>query len=337
MQIKINHHTISENSKTFLVGEIGLNHDGKISKCKKLIDNAKIAGFDAVKLQISDPNESYYPNSPSFKTFKKYSLKIEDLKKIVKYAKKKKIVIFSTFGDLKSLKYQDKFQFPIIKVSSGLITNIPLIRKIAKKNKPIILSSGLAYLNDIRSAIKEIKKFNKKGIVLLVCTSLYPCKDKYINLSRIISFKKKFKLLTGFSDHSLDNFSSVSSVLLGSKVIEKHITLKKIKRGDHFISADKKQMIDLVRDVRRAESIMGKKKIGPTKPEIKIRSNILRKIVTKTKILKGQLFSFKNIALMRHSKKINKLELNNKFFDRLIGKKNKKTIDKFTVLTKQNF
>jgi len=335
MKIKIKNKIISEKSKTFVVGEIGLNHDGKIKNCIKLIDHAKKAGFDAIKLQISDPNESYYPKSKSHLIFKKNSLTDKQLEKVVYHAKKKKIIIFSTYGDIKSLYYQDKFNFPLIKISSGLITNIPLIKRIAKKNKPIILSTGMAFFKEIQNAIKTIKKINKKGLILLVCTSLYPCDDKYVNLSKIQSFRKKFNLLIGYSDHTIDNLASVSSVFFGANVIEKHITLKKKNYGDHLLSADKYEMVKMIKNIRRAETLIGNNNIFPNKKEIKLRGKVLRKIVSKKKILKNEKFSLDNISLMRHEKNF-PFELDSKNFDKIIGKKNKKALSEFKVLTKKN-
>lgn len=335
MVINLKDKSISNESKTFVIGEIGLNHDGSLSECKKLIDCAKKSGFDAVKLQIADPNESYHPNTKSFTFFKKYSLKDKDIKNVVSYAKKKNIIIFATFGDIKSLRLQDKFNFPLIKISSGLITNLPLIKRIARKKKPIILSTGMSHIDDIVQAVKVIKKNNRKGLILLACTSLYPCEDKYINLLKIKSLRKRFNLTVGYSDHSTDNFSSVASVIMGAKVIEKHITLKKKNYGDHRFAADKVEMRQMIKDIRRAEIIKGSDRIAPNKKEIKLKDQIMRKIVTKKKILKGELFSLNNLTLMRHKKKSNNI-LFAKDFDKILGKRNKSEINKFQILTRKN-
>ena len=334
--VKNKNKKIFDNKKTFVIGEIGLNHNGRLENCIKMIDIAKKSGFDAVKLQISDPKESYFPKSKSYKYFKKYSLCEEKLKKVFNYAKKKKIILFSTFGDLKSLKYQDQFNFPLIKISSGLITNIPLIKKIAKKNKPIILSTGMAFESEIVRAIKTIKKYNSKDLAVLVCTSIYPCKDNMVNLNKIISYKKKFKTLIGYSDHTQDNFTCISSVLMGAKVIEKHITFKKLNYGDHKISADFKDMPKLISGIRRAETIMGKYKIGPNNEELKVRKLYLRKIISKKKIIKGETFNLENISLMRSSY-TDKFQIDIKKFDKLLGKKNLRTIKPYKILTKKNY
>ena len=193
----------------------------------------------------------------------------------------------------------------------------------------------MSYLKDILQAVKVIKQNNRKGLVLLACTSLYPCEDKYINLLKIRSLQKKFNLIVGYSDHSKDNFSSVASVIMGAKVIEKHITLKKKNYGDHRFAADKKEMRDMIKDIRRAETIRGFNLIVPNKKELQLRDQIMRKIVTKKKILKGELFSLNNIALMRHKIKSKNI-LIAKDFDKILGKRNKKEINKFKILTKKN-
>ena len=129
--------------RTFVIAEIGVNHNGKLSYAKKLIKAAKESGADAVKLQIINPEESYAENTSSFKIFKKNLLKFDELKILSKYAKNKKIILFATPGDFSSLKVVKKLNFPAIKISSGLMNNIPLIRECAKMKLPIIISTGL--------------------------------------------------------------------------------------------------------------------------------------------------------------------------------------------------
>ena len=335
-QFNLKKYLIKKKTKTFVVGEIGLNHEGKLKKCYRLIDVAKKSGFDAVKLQISDPDESYFPKSNSYNYFKKYSLSKKNLYKVVQYAKKKQILIFSTFGDIESLKFQDYFQFPIIKISSGLITNPPLIKKIAKKNKPIILSTGMAFEREIYNAVKLIKKFNSKDLIILACTSIYPCADDMVNLNKINSLKNKFKTYVGYSDHTKDNFACISSVILGAKVIEKHITLEKKNSGDHKISADKFEMPKLIKDIRRAEIMLGINNIKPNDAELKFRKIYLRKIVTKKRILKGETFNLQNIGLIR-SPNFTKSAISIEKFEKLLGKKNLKLINAYKLVTKENF
>ena len=202
---------IGENQKTFIIAEIGLNHNGKLSTCKKMIKSAKKAGADAVKLQISDPDESYYFGTNSYNTFLKYSLSEKQIIKINQYAKKNKILLFATAGDLKSLKLIKKLKFPILKISSGLLTNDPILIQASKLKIPIIISCGLAYEHEINRALGIIKKNKIKKIVLLKCTSLYPAPDNQLNIDAIETMKKRFNCIVGYSDHTQDNLACIAS------------------------------------------------------------------------------------------------------------------------------
>ena len=143
--------------------------------CKKLINKAKISGADAVKLQISDPEFSYSKDTGSYKIFKKNLLSFKQLKKISTYAKKKKIILFATPGDFQSLEIIKKLSFPVIKISSGLLTNEALIYEIAKLKKPIIFSTGMSFSREIQRITLILKKCKNKNYAILKCTSLYPC------------------------------------------------------------------------------------------------------------------------------------------------------------------
>lgn len=248
-------------NKKFIIGEIGLNHDGSKKKCKLLIKKASEAKFDAVKLQISIPEESYDKKTKSYKYFLKYNLSIKDLKEVKNYAKKKKITLFTTVGDIKSIKYIKLLQSKIIKISSGLLTNYPLIKKLAQLNLPMIISSGLAFKKDIIETVKLIKKHNKKQLGILVCTSLYPTTDKQVKINAISEFKKTFKKdFIGYSDHSKDNLSAYISAGVGAQIIEKHITLKRKNYGDHKFSLESHEFKEFIKNIRRIEIMNQKKK-----------------------------------------------------------------------------
>ena len=246
--------------KKFIIGEIGLNHDGSKKKCKLLIKKASEAKFDAVKLQISIPEESYDKKTKSYKYFLKYNLSIKDLKEVKNYAKKKKITLFTTVGDIKSIKYIKILQSKIIKISSGLLTNYPLVKKLAQLNLPIIISSGLAFKEEVIETVRLIKRYNKKQLGILVCTSLYPTTDEQVKINAINEFKKIFKKdFIGYSDHSKDNLSSYISAGVGAQIIEKHITLKRKNLGDHKFSLESHEFKEFIQNIRRIE-IMNKKK-----------------------------------------------------------------------------
>jgi len=333
---KINNQIIG-GSKVYIIAEIGINHQGSIKLCKKLIDKAKSSKADAIKLQISDPEFSYNKDTISYKIFKKNNLNFESLKKIKSYAIKKKITLFATPGDFQSLELVKNLNFPAIKISSGLLTNDALISEIAKLKKPLILSTGMAYMKEIKRAVKILKKQKLKNYVLLKCTSLYPCKPKFVNLNSLKSLKEKFpKNSIGFSDHTTGIESCVAAAALGAKVIEKHLTLNKnLKVPDQKVSCDPAEFKIMVKKIRYIEKIVGKENIFPTKQEIERRRHYHRSIIAVKKILKGENFSKDNIALKRSIGQ--KKGLHPKFFFKILRKKSKTNLINGSLISKRHF
>ena len=168
---------------------------------------------------------------------------------------------------------------PAIKISSGLMTNIPLVTKASKAGLPMIISTGMAFKKEIIDILKIVKKYNKSGTALLKCTSLYPAPDDTINLLAIDNFIKTFNVPIGYSDHSKDELPSLLAVGLGAKIIEKHFTLNKRQQGpDHKFSLEPKEFRNLVNNIRRVEKLMGKFTIKPDDKEINNREKNYRKI-----------------------------------------------------------
>jgi len=306
--------------KTFVIAEIGLNHNGSYKKCIQMINEALKAGVDACKLQISDPNQSYNKKTLSYKVFKKFSLTKNEIIRLNKYCKKKKIILFSTVGDFNSLEFIKKIKFPAIKISSGLLNNFPLLEKIANTKVPIILSTGMSNLQEIKQSLKIINfKSKNKKIGVLKCTSLYPTLHHNVNLNAMVSLKRKLRLPVGYSDHTIGNLACLAAVAMGAKIIEKHFTLNKKQKGlDHFISADPKELKDLVTGIREIEKIKGKQKIEPVKAELIQRRKMYRFVFSCKKIKKGERFSLKNIALKRTNIKSDK-KLPSIYFKKIIG------------------
>ena len=331
MKIKIQNKFISNRSKTFIIAEIGINHDGNFFKCKKLISAANRCGADAVKLQIIDPEKSYSKNTKSYRIFKYKTLSFKELLKLKKFSQKKRIILFATPGDFPSLSVIKKLKFPITKISSGLLTNEPLIVESARLNLPIIVSTGLAYYSEIKKAVKIIENQKNGKIIILKCTSLYPAKEKELNLLGIQKLKKNFKYIIGYSDHTLSNLACYSAVNLGAKVIEKHFTLDNKSLGaDHKISANPKQFKNLVDNIRRIESMHGDKNKFPNKLEKTKRNIFHRSIITSKYIKKGEKFSLENFDLKRSLGR--KQGLHPKFYSKLLGKKSKRSIKANTKL-----
>ncbi|MDC0369932.1 N-acetylneuraminate synthase family protein [Pelagibacteraceae bacterium] len=328
---KIGNKKISDNSPAFIIAEIGINHSGSKAKCLKLIIAAHKSGADAVKLQIANPEYSYAKNHPSFKEFKNKDLKDKDLIKLISYAKSLGLIMFATPGDFKSLERIKKLKMPAIKISSGLLSNLPLIKEASNAKVPVIFSTGMSYLKEVHEAI-NICKIKQKKIAILKCTSIYPAPIKYLNLKGIKKYKKIFKVPIGYSDHAMGIDASVNAVACGAKIIEKHFTLNKLAKGaDHRISVEPKEFKLMVSKIRNLETMLGNGILKPTKEEEANRKNNLRKLVTLKEILKGEKISLNNISLKRINSNKKSIELKN--FYKILGRRALRNLKKEEVLS----
>lgn len=341
--MKIFNTKIGLNSRPFIIAEVSANHGGSLKKVLKIIDAAANAGVDAIKLQtytadtitiksdkknfqIRDKN-SLWKGRTLYSLYKEASTPWEWHEAIFRRAKKKKLIYFSSPFDLSAVNFLNKLNVPCFKIASSECIDIPLIEKVAKTNKPIIISTGMATEEEINEAIKTIKKNGRSKYALMKCTASYPAKEEELNLATINYMRKKFKCEVGFSDHSISNVAAISSIAHGATFIEKHIVIKKNDQVlDAKFSADPNQFKDLVRDIYLAWLSIGKKKFGPTlseKNSIKYRRSLY--IVKEVK--KGEIISKKNIRSIRPSG-----GLLPKNFKKVIGKKFKKSANIGTPL-----
>lgn len=319
MQIKVKHKKIGDRNSAFIIAEIGINHNGKASLAVRLVNEAAKAGVDAVKVQVVDPQESYVKMSKSYEIFKHTQLSLNTLKRLKKIAEKKGLVFFATAGDISSLDKIVELKVPLIKISSGGMTNTLLLRKAAKTRLPVIVSTGMSYLTEVKEAVAELEKYGAKHIMLLHCVSQYPAKYNGINLNAIKTLEAAFKYPVGYSDHTEGNLACFAAVSLGAKVIEKHFTLDKSYKGpDHCFSADPKQLKELVKQIRGIEKIMGSHVKRPTREEKKSREKARRFLVFTKKLGKGTLLEADSVGIKRIVKGKG---LAPKYYDRIIGKR----------------
>jgi sialic acid synthase SpsE len=307
-------------------------------KCIKLIDEAKKTGANLVKLQVVDPHENYEKETSSFKIFNKSTLSDEEIFNIYNYCKKKKINLFSTF-DKKKFDFFKKVNQPCYKISSSLFYDYYLIKDILKTKKPIIISTGVADLNDVDIMINLIKKDKNKKVALLHCRSLYPTKNSKLHLSRIKYFSEKYKIISGYSDHTLGIDAPVAAINLGAKIIEKHFTLNSRRNGyDHNISLEPKQFSLMIKKIRENEDMIGKPdfKIFNNDKDFKKIKTIIRGYKT-TKDIKKNSYLKKNdfspIRLLNN----NKITKFSKIIKSLLNKKISKNIKKGKVLSLNDF
>jgi sialic acid synthase SpsE len=299
-RIKINNNILTEESRPFVVADAGVNHENDIDIAKKMIDDVARAGADAIKFQTYKAEKIASRNSPAYwKTgetqyeyFKKYDkFGEEDYCELAEYAKEKNIVFMSTPFDPEAVDFLDEL-VPVFKISSSDITNIPFIRYIATKDKPIFLSTGASTIGEINDAVTSIEKEGNRQIVILHCILSYPTKYEDANLNMIIHLKKTFpNHLIGLSDHTLPDKNMLvltTAVLQGAKVIEKHFTFdKSLKGNDHYHSMDFHDLKTFTKNLDLLEKILGQSEKKPLKTEMPARKYARRSIVAKTGIPQG--------------------------------------------------
>ena len=298
-----------------IIAEAGVNHNGSLKNALKLVDAAAKSKADFVKFQTyitedlvqrslscADYQKRNSTFDNQFKMLKKYELKIQDFKIILKRCKKRKIKFLSSPFDLESINTLKKLKVETIKIPSGEITNIPYLQKIGKLRKKIILSTGMANVNEISNAIKILIKSgtNRKNISILHCNTEYPVLLDRTNLNSIKYLRKRCKLDVGFSDHTNGFEAGLIAVGLGIKIIEKHFTLsKKMKGPDHKASLDVKEMVNFVKILRSAFKSLGSETKKPSRIELANSKYIRKKIIAKNTIFKGQKFSENNLTTKR--------------------------------------
>ena len=332
-----------KNKIPFLVAEISANHCGNINLAKKLIKCAKDNGADAAKLQTYTADTmTIQSNKKYFKIrnglWKGYDLwnlyneahtPLEWNKKLFDYGKKLGITIFSTPFDETAVNLLEKLKCPMYKVASFEMTDLLLIKKISQTKKPIIISTGMASMEEIELAYRTAKNYGAKDITLLYCVSNYPSKNTDFNLNNIKILKNKFKCRVGLSDHSKDNRVAIAAVAAGAEVVEKHIALDKQKRGlDIEFSLKGKEIKKFKEDINLAYNLLGKKYFYRNKSEKK--SKIFRRSIFATEnIKKGEKFNNQNIRRIRPG-----YGLEPKYYEKLIGRKSPITLDKGQPLKK---
>ena len=329
-----NYKKIQQKNSCYLIAEVGVNHECSLAKAKKLIFLAKKNGAQAVKFQTYKAEKLASRDSKAYWDIKKEKIKSQyelfskydkfeyaDYYKLYKYCKKIKIDFLSTPFDLESVDFLDKL-VPAFKISSSDITNYPLLEKISKKNKPILLSTGASSLNEIKKALKVIQTNKTKKIVLMHCILNYPTKKKDASLLMIQNLTKVFpNLVIGYSDHTMpDKEMSVltTAYLMGAKVIEKHFTFNKKKEGnDHYHSMDFKDLKIFSNTIEKLKIILGKKeKKTYLMSEKKSRKYARRGIYIKSLIRKNEKLSKKNLICLRPAKGISAMD-----WKKVLGKK----------------
>jgi len=355
--ININGRTISEASRPFVVAEAGVNYYDiakkenieAIEAAKLMVKEAANAGADAIKFQTYKAEKLASKYSPAYwdtakesarsqyELFKKYDKFGEDeYRELAKYAEEKDIVFMSTPFDEDAVDFLDELM-PVFKISSSDITNIPFIRYIAKKQKPIFLSTGASTIEEIKEAVYAIENEGSNQTVILHCILNYPTKYENANLGMIKHIKKEFpNYLVGYSDHTLPDPSMIvltTAVLLGARVIEKHFTLDKTLPGnDHYHSMDPNDLEKFIKNIKLLEKIIGEEEKKPLETEATSIKYARRSIVAKKKIPKGTVIERDMLTFKRPGTGISP-----KFIDKIIKRKARRDIKKDEIVRWDDF
>ncbi len=322
-----------DTSKVFIIAEAGVNHNGRLDLAYQLIDVAKDAGADAVKFQTFIPDKTISKfadkanyqkkttdkNESQLKMIKKLALSFKDHKKLLEYCKNKNIKFFSSPFDLDSIDFLNKLGLDTFKIPSGEIINLSYLKKIGSLNKKLIMSTGMANLGEVESAIEILVKSGTKreNITILHCTTNYPCPYIEVNLKAMLTLKEAFKLPVGYSDHTLGIEVPIAAVAMGARIIEKHFTLDKNLPGpDHKASLEPNELKKMVKAIRNIEIALGSGVKKPNKSEIEIMKMVRKSIVASKGIKKGEIFTKTNITVKRPGTGISPMR-----WDEVIGKK----------------
>lgn len=319
--IKINGKLISKNNPCFIIAEAGVNHNGSLETAKKLVDAAKNAGADAVKFQtfksedlvtkgtsMAEYQEKNIGSSESqLQMLKKLELNYNDFKALKKYCDEKGIIFLSTPHTEDAIDFLDPL-VPAYKIGSGDLTNIPFLKEVAKKRKPIILGTGMSTMKEVKEALNAIYEEGNKEVIMLHCTTNYPCPKNEVNFRAMQTMQKELDCSVGYSDHTLGIDVPQMAVKLGAVVIEKHFTLDRGMEGpDHKASLEPSELKEMVAKIKNGnyknieldEIALGSKEKKPAESEIENAKVARKSVVASKNIAKGEKLSFENLTIKR--------------------------------------
>lgn len=325
--VQIKNKKIGGDNPTYIIAEIGSNHNRDINIAKKMIDEATFSGVDAVKFQTFKAEKLYSKKTPKFSKdeiepfdlLKSIEMPHKWHKDLFTYAKKKGLHFLSSPFDLEAVDELDKIGIPAFKIASFEIVDHELLKYTAKKGKPMILSTGLANIGEIEEAINVIRSEGNDEIVLLHCASMYPSPVEIMNLKAIQTMACTFQIPIGLSDHSLGIHVSLAAVAMGAKVIEKHFTLDRTMPGpDHNFAIQPDELNQLVSDIRDIERAMGTGIKDKSDNEQEMYEKARRSIIALTDIPKGTKITKNKIIIKRPGYGIKP-----KYIDIIIGREAK--------------
>lgn len=341
-EIRIGNHYIGENSPAYIIAEMSANHNMDYDRAVRIIHAAKEAGADAIKIQTYTADTITLDcDAPDFqitqgtlwdgrtlhKLYEEAYTPWEWQPKLQEIAKELDIDFFSSPFDFTSVDFLEEMKVPAYKVASYEITDIPLIRKIASLNKPVIISTGIAMVEDIELALKTCKEAGNENVILLKCCSAYPSPYEDINLKTMVDMADKFDCLTGLSDHTEGHAVSCAAVAMGARVIEKHLTLRRADGGvDSAFSMEPEEFAEMVKNIRISEKAMGHATYELTKKQISGR-DFSRSLYIAEDMEAGDVFTEDNLRSVRPG-----FGLHPKYYDEILGRRVTHAVTKGTPL-----
>jgi len=344
MEIKINNRAIGNNHPVFIIAELSANHNQDYNIAVRTIKAIKACGADAVKLQTYTPDTvtincdnkyfrikqgTIWDGKTFYQLYKEAYTPWEWQPKLKKIAQDEGLICFSSVNDKSAVDFLEGINMPAYKLPSFEITDVQLIKYIASKNKPVIFSTGIATLSDIKEAINICRHAGNNQIAVLKCTSAYPSPLEEVNLRTISDIKKRFKVIAGLSDHTLGIAVPTASVSLDAKIIEKHFILdRKLGGPDAAFSLEPNEFREMVEAIRNAEAALGKISYKITRTVKKSRK-FSRSLFVVKDIKKGEVLTEKNVRSIRPG-----YGLHPKFLEDVLGRKAGISIKKGTPLKK---
>jgi N,N'-diacetyllegionaminate synthase len=287
-------------NQVYIIAEIGVNHEGDVDKCACMINAAADVGVDAVKLQTIDADSNYIVDTESYKIFKSSELSRDETASMFELAKRRSIDIFTTAGDIETINWVEKLKPSAWKISSGLLTHIPLIQYLASLNRPLLISTGMGSVEEIDLAIETTKNARNDNVKLFQCTSLYPALADNLNLAAIRWLKNRYGYDVGYSDHSIGTDAAFLAVGAGATLIEKHFSFDTNRPGfDHGISLNHDGLKEMVERIRLAERMLGAAEKNIPIAVMENRKKYLRSLVATSNINIGDIFTVNNINVKR--------------------------------------
>lgn len=341
--VKIGNKIIGLGYPCFVIAEAGVNHNGELALAKKLVDIAVAAGVDAVKFQKRDINsmltrqaqDKTYAGPHSFgQTYgehrKALELKEFEFFELKRYCEERNICFLASGWDRKSIDFLEELRVDAFKIASADLTNIPFLEYIAKKEKPILLSTGMAEMREVEQAVQAVKKINE-NIIVFQCTSTYPCKSEDVNLNIIKTYKKKFGPLIGYSGHEPGIAVTLCAVVMGTVAVERHFTIDRTMKGpDHAASLEPQGLYKLVRDIRIYEKAVGSFEKKCLESERPIRRKLAKSLVSVCKIVKGTIITKEMLTEKSPGMGIPPYKI-----EKIIGKRAKVDIEEDKTITEE--